>query len=381
MSHWPQEKTPTVSAASDTTVFDVFDTSMEIAPETLAKEIAGYESSLSAISPRVAQNVVVESLATGVVPVATSVLTSAPGKTCAPEDAEVSEIPSLAPPPSLAAGAVADIWQVDTSAASLVNPDASQTARIVVHRWRGSDWERTSLEDFYGSQAPGQPVLFFIHGNRVTPDTALMEALSVLRRVPALPQVRLVVYHWNADRVSRRPRPEFATKAVYADYQGFYLSYMLQNMQVESPVGLVGHSFGCRTVLSSLHLLGGGMYAGRPLDSATGKAPSQIRAFLVAAATDRTDLIPGGRFQRALDPAQLIAMTQNRGDTALKLYPEIGLTGRLPEAMGLVGPATQGLDSESIRKLLMVNVQLPSHAVRRYLEEPMVQQTLSLRLF
>ncbi|MDO4583667.1 MAG: hypothetical protein Q4D62_06140 [Planctomycetia bacterium] len=340
----------------------------ECSRETILEAIAAYEDSLSLVSPRVGQEVQVEK---------TSSLTTTPATEIVVEkESEPSLIPQVAAPPALVTRPTANIWQISTVRMSTMNPTDAQMSRISVHQWEGEQWIPRDLADFYACQHPGEPVLFFIHGNRVSANEALAEGVRLLRCFPAHPQIRLVIWHWRADRVSRRPRPEYTTKAIYADYQGYYLARVLRGMREDASILLAGHSFGARTILSGLHLLGGGGYGGRFLDSPSEGVALDIQAFLIAAATHRTDFIPNGKFHQSLNMAQKIYITQNSRDPALKLYPKMAAGGRLPEAMGYAGPATWGISAENIRKLQILSLAFPSHSVEDYLAQPNVRGTL-----
>lgn len=340
----------------------------EISRESLLQEIAAYEDSLTLLSPRIGQEVKVEGAS--VSPVATQDIPQPATET------DASSIPNVTPPPALTSQPTANIWQISTTRMSMMNPVETQMSRLSVHQWEGRQWSTRSLEDFYAMQQPGEPVLFFIHGNRVSPDEALAEGVRLLRCFPAHPQIRLVIWHWRADRVSRRPRPEYSTKAVYADYQGYYLACVLRGMREDAPILLAGHSFGARTVLSGLHFLGGGGYGGRFLNAYPEEYALEIQAFMIAAATNRTDFVSNGLFHLAPQMAQKISITQNPCDPALKFYPKMNAGTRLPEAMGYAGPAVQGVTPENVRKLQILSVAIPSHSLEYYLQQPNIRAAL-----
>ena len=283
--------------------------------------------------------------------------------------------PGIPAPPDRNVTPSADIWLMDTNWISRTNPTPEQFQRMTCQQWKGGRiWENRTLEDFTSTLAPGQPVLIYIHGNQTDTQEAIWHGLQTLRCLPAMPQARLVVFDWPAQRISPLLRVEFGTKAVYADYQGFYLAQVLSQMSGETPILLVGHSFGCRTVLSALHLMSGGSYAGRTLDLDSTAKPEALNLMLVlvAAATNYTDFVPNGVFSQAPKMAKQIRVVKNPMDPALKFYPMMGVRAPLPEAMGKVGPSTYGMAPEEQSKVRVLPVMLQSHSYLQYLTLPEV---------
>lgn len=283
--------------------------------------------------------------------------------------------PGIPAPPERNVTSSADIWLMDTNWISRTNPTPEQFQRMTCQQWKGGRiWENRTLEDFTSTLAPGQPVLIYIHGNQTDTQEAIWHGLQTLRCLPAMPQARLVVFDWPAQRISPLLRVEFGTKAVYADYQGFYLAQLLSQMSGETPILLVGHSFGSRTALSALHLMSGGSYAGRTLDLESTAKPVELdlTVVLVAAATNYTDFVPNGVFSQAPKMAKQIRVVKNQLDPALKFYPMMGARAPLPEAMGKVGPTIYGMAPEEQSKVRVLPVLLQSHSYLQYLTLPEV---------
>lgn len=408
-----------LSETASVSVFDFatdpFQQTARFSEADLQDEIATYEYALPTVSPRFGSSASVLSSVlsadsdgqnhgkwngnpTGKV----SVLNSGTGT------GSISELP-IPPTWNLSS---ADVWRIETAYASRQNPSGTQMKKLAYYRWTAGVWEKEDSETFYETITPAQPILFYVHGNRTELNTATMQGLQVLKNYPSELPPRLVLWSWNADRVSHRPRIEYATKARYADLQGFYLAKTLKTLTPENHVLLSGHSFGARTVLCALHLLAGGMYGNRTLEntfpqekfltevswkkSASVSAPTpqnsvngvnneksdvytlpSIDVFLVAPAVGCTVLNRDSLYGRALEPISHLTLTQNGSDPALKFYPIMyGARNRLPEALGYVGPTLKQVDSELQTKIRVIRVDSPTHQFLEYLQMRSVQNAL-----
>ncbi|MDO4629189.1 MAG: hypothetical protein Q4C70_08405 [Planctomycetia bacterium] len=400
----------------------------------LQDEIATYEFSLPTVSPRFGASVSVKVAMSGnagnsgragnsgnVEGVGTGKDTVSILDSAAVADGTNS---ALTPPPTMNVTS-SDIWRIETAYASRQNPSPSQVRKLAFYRWVNETWMKQDAEAFFGSVIPAQPIIFYVHGNRTELNTATMQGLKVLKNYPAEIAPRLVLWSWDADRVSRRPKIEFPTKARYADYQGFYLAEILGTLTPENHVLLAGHSFGARTILSALHLLAGGAYGTRTLDSAfpqesfltevswksqpnmknnvkhgiktgtgvkmeavsgissgaeteavTYTLPS-IDVFLVAAAVDCNVMNSGALYDRALEPVSHLTLTRNASDPALKFYPVMyGSRNRAPDALGYVGPVMNHVEPELKSKVRVIRVDSRTHQFLEYMDMRSVQNGL-----
>jgi hypothetical protein len=113
-------------------------------------------------------------------------------------------------------------------------------------------------------------------------------------------------------------------------------------MKPETPVSLIGYSFGARIITGGLHLLGGGTLADRRLPELSSadagqKRSGPIRAVLIAAALDCFALAPGQENGNATSQVEEMLVTRNGCDDALRWYPLLYGRGG-PQALGYVGP-------------------------------------------
>lgn len=319
-------------------------------------------------------------------------------------DASVKTAPeTLSSPPPAWSGTRGDIWRIDTTFASRTSPALSQMRKLKFYRWEDSQWMKAAEEDFFASTFEDQPLIFYVHGNRTELNTAAMQGIATLknhaRHFPDSTPARLVIWNWDAEKIAVRPRVDFPAKANFADFQGFYLAEIIENLPAKKQIILVGHSFGARTILSSLHLLAGKTFRNRtlaalfPNESAVSEVSwkketvrkdeenvqtlPKIDVLLVASAISCDVLSKGGMFSGALETVSCLRVTQNPSDHALKYYPVMkGARNRLPEAMGAIGPVLGNVAPELREKVQVIPLDNPTHQYLEYISMRSVQNAL-----
>jgi hypothetical protein len=238
------------------------------------------------------------------------------------------------------------IWLINTRCAP-VSGDAEQGKSRIAY-WRLDEhrqWNAETAVSFAAGGSKCAPLIFLVHGNRTTDDEAVQFArpfYSWLGKQPCGATCRVVIWSWPGARLYTRTRPDVQTKACYCDIQSYYLADCLRGLKSDTPVGLVGYSFGARIIAGGLHLLGGGTLAGRRLPDAPdaekdAKRLGPIRAALIAAAFDCFALAPGQQFDCAAAQAEDLLVTRNGCDDALRWYPLLYHRGG-PQALGYTGP-------------------------------------------
>ena len=125
-------------------------------------------------------------------------------------------------------------------------------------------------------------------------------------------------------------------KVVYAEYQGYYLANLLQQMSLSQRVMLSGHSYGAIVASTAAHWLGGGKLRGITLDGGEPVERPNLRIGLISGAFDNDALLPGCRYGQAMVAVEKALVTRNIRDSTLKLWkkrisyrgcPAIGVTG------------------------------------------------------
>lgn len=192
------------------------------------------------------------------------------------------------------------------------------------HRLPDGCLQRTSLPMLTSQIVPGVPVCIFIHGAFVDAESHQYESARtynwIRQAAPHLP-VQVIFYTWPSDASHKALSPLLVNqRGIWAANNAFYLADLIGQLPPDCPVCLVGHSHGARTVVATLHLVGGGEIGGYTYPYNTG-AHRRYRAVLAAAAFDRHWLNPGQKYDRAMSQVEGIVNLQNRGDWALNLYP------------------------------------------------------------
>ena len=112
------------------------------------------------------------------------------------------------------------------------------------------------------------PTDFYAHGNFESADDASERGLAVYGRIsaqaPADQPFRFVIWSWPTDR-GKHPLELTRMHARRADVDAYYLGWLVNRMNHQVKVGLMGYSLGARVATGALHLLGGGQLIGLSL--------------------------------------------------------------------------------------------------------------------
>ncbi|MHB8897688.1 MAG: hypothetical protein ACYC6Y_02960 [Thermoguttaceae bacterium] len=254
---------------------------------------------------------------------------------------------------------VGEAWLINTrrvspSCPAGINPEefSYQVSRDACLRWQHAD-----CAAFFGSVDDRIPVIVFVHGNRSDSCDAVAEAWPVYRQL--LEQAggrpfRFVIWSWPAEKVRGGPRKDALIKADRSDTQSFFLSAWLDRLRPDTPVAMIGYSFGARVICGAIHLTEGGSLQGMAREATeSGAKRRPFRVMLVGAALDSEWLLPGSRNGQAAQGIEKMLVTRNCCDRVLQLYPRMRRYDS-SSAMGLAGPASParlaatGLDFEVV---------------------------------
>lgn len=235
------------------------------------------------------------------------------------------------------------LWVVQTrDCPQFMGSDPWRGLRVLRFDENGVLQERSPSELF--AQTVGRPVLIQVQGSLTTRDIALGGLLwthSWLEYNRALPPEAVVIaFDWPSERIYRLDFRDIEEKGRRAYVAGYHLARFLQAFPPESRVCLLGQSYGGRVVPAALHLLGGGGLNSQDHDQPVrlpgARCDLQLRAIILAGASDHHWLDPDERFDRALPACQKLLNLYNRRDEALILYPLLRRSGR-HRALGRVG--------------------------------------------
>ncbi|MEM9353610.1 MAG: hypothetical protein AAGA92_11405 [Planctomycetota bacterium] len=234
------------------------------------------------------------------------------------------------------------------------------------------EWVCATWEEAVGLPEDRRPVIVFVHGNRVSPGedrrTGLMVHRVLHHKLGALGPYRYVVWSWPSTRVSGLLN-DCQLKAKKTKPAAWRLAWLLDKIPADTPVALVGYSFGARVSTGALHLLAGGALDGLQLQDRCCPNRRVSQATLLAAALDADWLGPQGYHGRALTRVDHVTLLTNGRDPAMRFY-HLSTEGRRVRALGwqgLIGPQPPLAGGPQIERLDVTEVVGRSHALSGYL--------------
>ena len=257
--------------------------------------------------------------------------------------------------------------------------------RYDAHRGR---FVAESLESFLATEAT-MPTLFYAHGNYLKHPGAMKAFWKVYHKMRCCPgPKRLVCWSWPAQRVYRGLRlrkmilDNLRIKVVYAEYQGYYLARLLQQMSLSQRVMLSGHSYGAIVASTAAHWLGGGQLRGLTLTGGEPVERPNLRIGLISGAFDNDALLPGCRYGQAMVAVEKALITRNIRDSTLKLWKKkISYRGRL--AIGVTGLNANRLGqySDKLCQITMTSDVRRSHYLDPHLDSRRMMSLLCCLAF
>lgn len=263
------------------------------------------------------------------------------------------------------------------------NPgDAAERLRFYQAKAFGG-WSSIPGSDLSEAIAGEQPVVVWIHGNRMDFREAVRSAAQlkrVLERIAPDHGYRLVAWSWPADRMVRGVRQDSRLKSCRSVQEASLLAYWIEQTLPHRTVVLIGYSFGAQTALKTAAQLAAsrrleearntaarltsfqpglsefGIAAALPSDDGAGSgcpaeaavafalwdshreqsAELHVRLLAAAAACPAGSLATwlGGD---TLAAPEFVGVTRNPRDPALRWYTHLWSHGG-PQALGAVGP-------------------------------------------
>jgi hypothetical protein len=187
---------------------------------------------------------------------------------------------------------------------------------------------------------------------------------------------RFVIWSWPSEFIVG-PLRDVREKAIRSDEQACSLAWLVSHMAPDTPVSMIGYSYGSRLVCGAGHLLGGGRLAGRALPVVVPR--TAMRAVLIAASMDNDSLQPGQRNGQALTQLEQVLVVVNAYDPALRWYPMMYAPPG-PDALGHAGAA--GAATNRIVHLDLSQSLGRVHDVKAYLACPsLINWTATQGLF
>lgn len=202
-------------------------------------------------------------------------------------------------------------------------------------------WQSSDLDSFL-KYDPSVPTIIFVHGNQIGPGDAKAEGLSLYRKIILqgcdAPRIRFVIFSWPSSKVAGLLR-DVREKAARTEPAGYHMAWVLDQMPAETPVSLVGFSFGARIITGGLHVLAGGSLGGSlTLKEHVHPHREPVNAVLMAAASHSYWLAEGQHHGRAMSQVNRMLFINNCADRAMVYYDLLTPGRGGPQAMGLRGP-------------------------------------------
>lgn len=233
-----------------------------------------------------------------------------------------------------------EYWEISSRA--LPNLEPCTTISPVVFRvstWDGCCWNASDTGQFQASFAdrPTMRTVLYSHGNWMTYENSHARAAYVYSRVSqrANEPIRFIAYTWPSQRTGRPVRDVYE-KADRSNTDTFYFAHLLSSLPEESPLGIIGFSFGGRVVCGGLHMVSGGRLEGR--NSPVWTAPRQVRLGLIAPAFDRTWLVANHAYGEAIENVERVVNIYNSRDPVLRRFRFLDRVSA-PIAAGFTGLA------------------------------------------
>jgi hypothetical protein len=237
-----------------------------------------------------------------------------------------------------------DIWLVSCRRIVCLTTCRAGDVDERLEYWRYSEcgnWRRSDQAEFLETTTAPLPTCVWVHGDRMESGEAFAIGLQVYRQlicgVRRKTPIRFVIWSWpSAKQIAGRPAHDAQIKASRCDPAGYALASMLTQLDPQTPLSLVGFSFGARVVTSALHVAAGGAIDGFGLQISEESPNPAYHVVLMASALDNDWLEPGKRYGMALDRVSQLLLVNNYCDWVLKRYRRITCS-RCGEALGYTG--------------------------------------------
>lgn len=199
-------------------------------------------------------------------------------------------------------------------------------------------WQASDLASAVGGD-PSASTIIFVHGNRLTNWDAKCEGIAAYRRIVQQvtddAPIRFIIYSWPSAQISG-PLKDVRVKAARTRPAGCQLAWLVDQLSPQTPITMVGFSYGARIITGSLHVLGGGSLGGLSL-AVQHPDRQPVNAVLLASALNSDWLCPGHYHGQAMTMVHQMVLVNNCEDRAMKYYRFSSTCGN-PQALGYCGP-------------------------------------------
>ena len=220
-----------------------------------------------------------------------------------------------APSKDLARRAQPEVWLVSTRCL------AGDESAFRFYRYDAcGEPTASSLEAFLASADPQAPTVFYAHGAANSEPDALSggwRAMPQFATETGRP-LRFVIWSWPADRVHLRPVNDMRLQAGISYCEGLKMAQVIDRMAPQSPICLLGFSFGAQVTVGAAHVFGGGSLGGQTLANRLHPDRRLMRMVVVSAAMNNDWLMPGRPFDKAVIPLERMMVLFNPCDRGVE---------------------------------------------------------------
>lgn len=283
------------------------------------------------------------------------------------------------------------VWMVS----SLHAPKCSgfEPSLLEFFRWEcGEGWQPSSREEFLAADDPQVSTGFFFDGflpSRHPSHAKIIEhntkALWKLyaRVAPCDRPFRLVLWSWPSQGPeSTRLIGDARSVSQRADRHGLYLAWLIDQMNPDVPVGILGYSLGAQPVTGGLQVLGGGELSGQGLPERLHPDRRPPSVALLGGAMPHHWLWPGHRHGMAVSAVEQMLLTVNSRERTLRIFRRLRIMDG-SSTLGNVGISRRRLGeySDRVTQFWTEPYNGPRHFFKVYMSQPAVTSRLTPYLF
>jgi len=275
-------------------------------------------------------------------------------------------------------------WIIDSRSipsSMLSNPQNALTKIRLFAMDRCGRLRESNTEDWSKDVEDNQCLWLVVHGNRVDSNEAVAFMKSFRHAADHIGiNGQFVLWSWPSGVMVRGIARDSRLKASRADAEASLLAAWLLQRPSQTPVVLVGYSFGARTIMRAASLVALEQPSAPVTGSAAITQPKTPRAFvlfLVAPAMDSSTFERLARQTLERGVSLKIIVTVNRSDPALRWYQHLW-SHHGPKALGWQGPycSTVGKLGQSLDTLDLTRQVGHTHRWEVYLGAPSVRRAL-----
>lgn len=234
--------------------------------------------------------------------------------------------------------------------------------------WVAHDWHNLQRTDNV------RQTVIYVHGNRVSVGMDETEGMAVYQSIISSRAIhgpmRYIIWSWPSSQIPGLIK-DYQVKAVRTNPVAWQLAWFLDKLPEETPLALMGYSYGARTVSGTMHLLAGGSLGALKLSERKHPERPPIRVALVAAAFDADWMLPGEMHQRTMHQVDRMVVITNRHDPAMRFFKLSTKNSRV-DALGLAGIPHKEKLGTAAKRIQYIDVSAEvghSHIIYDYLAD------------